>query len=306
MLYRCLLVACLSPGLAWASPWVEQAGVLRTGIAYSGSASQGQFAPGDTIGFTGPLCAEPIQPGDRTPFSCVVGGQFALHGLFGDLSLGLHKHVSLDVSVPVVLHASYDDTSSLPPSVARGLGDVRVGSRVGGQLGRWALSGALHVGIPTGVRPTGHRDIPIGEGHWGLEPGVRAGIGLGRWGWAETHQSFRFRVRTANAGTRQGHEWTGQVSGGVTPLPSLAFTVGLEGIAALPGADDFGLNIPGRKLLQARGGLGWRGGNQFWLSVSVAAPLVGSKWPTGPVFSLSFSARVRLWGEPDLHGRDPR
>jgi len=229
------------------------------------------------------------------PFSCVTGGQFSMHGLFLDLSWGLHDAVTFDISVPFVLHAEFVD--EVDKTVVRGAGDLRFGVRAGGVERRFAWAMTTHVVAPTGVRTLEHRDIPLGEGHWGVEPGIRLGWSGGRWGWLETHESIRLRIPTLNAGVTAGHEWVGVVSGGFTPHPQLAFTTGLEWMLAMDGQDSFGVGTPGRKLLQARAGVGWKGGQRIWVGANVAIPLAGSKWPTGPVFHLSVAGRIKLWGE---------
>jgi hypothetical protein len=277
---------------AQASAWLEEAGRVRAGVSAVASTSLTQFAPGDALGLIGDRCPEPITPGRRMPYSCETGGRFTSIGLYASTAVGLHRHLSLDLDLPVVLHAAFAD--DITTDTIRGLGDVRFGLRAGGQLGSATLVGALHVAAPTGVNDLGERDIPIGEGHWNVEPGVRAGVGLGRWGWLESQQTMRFRFATERLNVTLGHEYVGTLTGGFTPHERFALTAGADWLLATRDRDDFGLTTPGRQYLQAHTGLAYKQSDVLWVGFDLGIPVAGRRWPAGLVYALNVTGRFRV------------
>ena len=280
------------PGPASASAWLEPFGALRLGAGYGATSTRTQFAPGDAGGLTGPRCPQPVLGGDRMPYSCVTGGRYEQHSLFLEASAGVAPFLTLDVLVPIVLSASFED--DLGVTRVRGLGDVRFGLRAGGAVRGWALAAEVRVGAPSGPKGLEDRDIPLGEGQWDLELGGRAGRGFGRWGWAEVQTAVRVRVRSRAVHVDRGEEWFGSLSGGFTPIPQLGATLALDWIAAGPDVDSFGLRSPGRKLLQLRPGVLGRVGEDFSMGVAFAIPLAGQKWPAAVVFTAGVNGRIRF------------
>lgn len=280
--------------VAMASGWLEDPGRLRLGLSTVATTTTRQFAPGDAPGFVGDLCPTPIQPGQPMPFSCETGGRFTSLGLYMSAAVGLHRHLSLDLDLPVVPYAAFAD--DIETNRVHGLGDLRFGLRTGGHLGPLSLVGALHLGLPTGVNDLGERDIPIGEGHLDLEPGLRAGIGT-RWGWVESRQTFRLRFPTPRLNVRLGHEYLGTLTGGVTPHEQLALTLGADWLLATADRDTFGLASPGRQYLQAHVGVAYKRSDVLWVGLDFGIPVAGRRWPTGVVYALSLSGRLRLTRE---------
>ncbi len=298
-----MLVIAVLGALVWpaerahASAWNEGAGALRVGLGYGGIASGTQFAPGDVHGWTGPLCPEPVEAGDRSPYSCVTGGRFHMHTLQLELAAGLTRWLTLEGTLPVVVDAGFSD--DLGSTTARGIGDIRFGVRLGGTSGPWALAGVLRAKAPTGPVALLDRDVPVGEGQWDLEPGIAAGVSLWPRGWIEIHQALRLRFRNARSGVDSGDEWVGSVGGGVTPLRWLAITAQAEWSLAAPDRDAFGLTRPGRKLLQTRVGLALAPTDAWWIHATVALPIAGQRWPAGPGWFVGVAYRFDLRSAAD-------
>lgn len=255
--------------------------------------SDGQFAPGDARGLSGPLCPDPIDPGERMPYSCVTGGTFTVAQAFAAISVGVLPWLTADLVVPVVLHAEFAD--DLGFTRARGAGDVVVGLRIGGVWDSWAVAGVAQVKAPTGPRRFQYRDVPLGEGIWEAEAGVRAGRSFGRWGWAEVHQGLRLRFVNPSTGTDAGEEWTGKIGGGVSPLPKAGFLADVSWVVALPDHTAFGTRVPGRRLVQARVGPFLRPADGWWVETTLTLPLAGRRWPTGATVAAAVAGRVVLW-----------
>ncbi len=307
-----LALLAMAPLTGHASAWLEPFGAVRLGAGYTFNTNEKQFAPGDAPGFTGPLCPDPIGPGDRMPYSCVTGGRYASHGLHLQASAGITPNLTLDVTVPIVLSARFVD--DIGETKVSGIGDLRFGLRTGGERTGWAFAAEVLVGAPTAPAGLEDRDIPLGEGQWDVEIGGRIGRSLWPWGWIEMHQALRLRIKSPKATIDRGEEWFGSVSGGFTPFAHLALTGGIEWILAAPDKDAFDLPSPGRKLVQVRPGLLGLITPDLTVGVSAGIPLVGEKWPTGVAVSASLSGRIReclapslrpLLGDLQDHRREP-
>jgi hypothetical protein len=274
---------------AYASAWVNEPGDVRAAVTMTRLSSRGQFAAGDADGLTGPLCVDPVSAGDRMPYSCVSGGRFAVTQLMVDASVGVLPWLTLDLAVPVVLDALFED--DVGRTNASGLDDLTFGLRAGRTWSSWAVAGALHVKAPTGPRNFQDRDVAIGEGQWDLESGIRLGRSLWPYGWAEIHQALRVRLGNPETGIDPGEEWVGAVGLGLTPVQQVGVQGRAEWILATADATDFGTRSPGRRLLQLRAGVFARPTEPLWVEVGVAVPLAGQRWPTGPTWTASVAWR---------------
>ena len=286
------VVAGSAPASAGASAWVEPFGAIRLSVGYSASRSERMFAPADAPGFLGPLCPDPVGPRQRMPYSCVTGGRFVHHGLFFDASVGVAPHLTVDLSVPVVPFARFED--DLGGTTVRGVGDIRWGLRAGGEVGPWTFAGAAHVAAPTAPLGLRDREVPLGEGHWDLELGGAVGRSLYPFGWVEAATALRIRIPGREVSIDRGEEWIGSLSGGFTPVQWFAATARLNWILAAPDADSFGLKSPGRRLLQIAPGVLFRPLEDLTVAASLALPVMGARWPSGAVLNLSVGGRIRL------------
>ena len=282
-----------SVSVAWSSGWLEKSGELRVGLGANVTHGDQQFAPGDALGLVGDRCEEPVYSGDRSPYDCEVGGRLTMFTLSAQGALGVHEHLTLDVTVPVVPWARFVDDGQSASSSA--IGDVRIGLRAGGKVGPWSLVGALHLGMPSGPRPIAHDAIPIGEKHWNLEPGLRVGVSLGAWGWLESWQTTRWRFPVPDLALRFGPEWTGLFSMGVKPTKWLAITTAVDWIVAGEDEDVFGLTTPGRQMVAVRPGIGFLDRDRWWVGADVGVPLAGRRWPASPVVNFVVVGRFGLW-----------
>lgn len=261
---------------ALASPWIEAAGQIRVGLQGAALSSMRQFAGGEARGFTGPLCPEPVGPGDRMPYSCVTGGTYRQTTLTAFAQIGVGGGFALDLQVPAVIGSFEDDVGRTD---ARGLGDVRAGVRWGGAVGAWVGAATLHVKAPTGPGTFVDRDVPLGDGQWDVTPGVRLGRSLHPVGWVETWQSVTVRFANPITGVDPGDEWRPVVALGLTPAPWGGLLLRAEGIVALPDVDAFGVRSPGRSLAQLRTAGFLRPIEPLWIEVGVAVPVAGQRWP---------------------------
>ena len=294
--------------LAQASPWVEPAGRARVGVAASSLVSRRQFAGGESWGLTGPLCPEPVTPGDRMPYSCVTGGAYVQRSASAFAMVGLGHRIAVDLTLPVVA-AGFED--SVERTDAWGLGDLRFGARYGlVDSGGWAVAGALHLQAPTGPGTFQDRDVPLGTGQWDVVPGVRVGRSLHPWGWVEGWQEVAVRLRNPLTGTDPGEESRTTVALGLTPVPEAGVQLRAETLLALPDRDAFGLPHPGRSLLQVRAAGFARPTEAAWIELGVAIPLAGRRWPSAaaPYASLSwlFGRSEELDAERGPVGACPR
>lgn len=294
------LVALCSPSEALAAAWPEPVRSIRLGLGYAGTDSRRQFAPGDAGGLVGPLCPEAVEGGDRMPFSCATGGRYTQHALRAEVSLGPLPFLSVDVAVPIVLRASFSDHRGT--TAVSGVGDLRIGVRVGREDDGWAVSGGLSATVPTGPSGLRDREVPLGEGHWEIEPSIHAGRSLWPWGWIEAGTGLRVRLPAANVNVDRGEEWIASLSGGFTPIRFVGITARLESIVAGPDRDSFGLTSPGRALLALSPGLVVFPVPDLWISGEVTFPLAGLEWPAGPALSVKVAGRIRLPDHPPQRG----
>lgn len=271
---------------ALASPWIPETGVVRASLGLQQLVTARQFANAEAEGRVGPLCPDGVSTGDRAPYDCTTGGSFTNRSAYLDFSATVADHLAIDLFVPVVLDAAFAD--DLGTTRARGLGDLRLGARYTKQVGAVAIAGALHAKAPTGPAGLVDRDVPLGDAQWDVIPGLRIGTSLHPWGWLELHNQLVIRFKSARSGIDPGEEWTGSLGGGFTPVKWGGVQIRGEWIAALADTDGFGLKHPGRKLLQVRGGPFVRS-EQWWAELTIAAPIVGQRWPTAPALGMAVS-----------------
>jgi len=288
-LFFAAALTCSFANSAHASAWVNEPGVVRAAASMTHLSSGGQFAPGDANGLTGPLCVDPVVAGDRMPYSCVSGGRFVVTQLTVDASIGVLQWLTLDLKVPVVVDALFED--DVGRTDASGVGDLSLGLRAGRTWSWWAAAGVLHVKAPTGRRNFQDRDVAIGEGQWDVESGIRVGRSFWPHGWAESHQALRVRLGNRQTGIDPGEEWVGAVGVGLTPISQVGVQGRAEWILATADATDFGTRNPGRRLFQLRAGVFARPTEPLWVEVGVAVPLAGQRWPTGPTWTASVAWR---------------
>ncbi len=273
------------------SPWLEPAGSVTAGLQWQRMVSRQQFAPGGVSGLSGPLCPDPVDSGERGPYSCVNGGTFSVHSLTAQVRAGVHRHLSIDVSAPAILAAAFED--DLGKTVARGIGDVQVGVRAGTVPGPVVAAATLEIELPTG--PTGfqERDVALGDGQVDVSPGVRGGVSLWPWGWAETHHALRWRFRNPATGIDPGEEWVGAVTLGLQPhTERVGVIASTDWILATRDVDAFGLRPPGRQIWSLRSSIFARPVEALWLQVGVALPIAGRRYPAG---STPFAAVTWRW-----------
>jgi len=282
--------------IAAASPWIEEAGHARIGLAAWRLSSRQQFAGGEARGLTGPRCPDPIDAGQRMPYSCVTGGAYRVVAATADAAIGIAPHVALDLLLPMVSARFADDVGSTSTT---GLGDVSGGVRVGSAGSTAAWSAALHVQAPSGPGGFQDRDVPLGTGQWDVVPGVRIGASRPGLGWVEVWQALAIRLRSAQTGINPGDEWRPTVVAGWTPREWGGLGMRLEGVLAVPDTDGFGLRHPGRSLLQCRPSAFLRPSARGWVELGIALPVAGRRWPAAATPYLS--AAWRVGGKPAGH-----
>ena len=287
-----MLSSLLSAGPSEAGAWPEPERSIRGAVGYSIVDTDQQFAPGDAGGLLGPLCPTAAHAGDRMPFSCATGGRYTQHALQAELGVAPLKFLSFDLAVPIVLLARFIDDRGA--TEVGGIGDLRFGLHVGHERGGWAISGALAVTAPTGPPGLQDREVPLGEGHWEVEPSIHGGRSLWPWGWVEASTGLRVRLPGAEVNIDRGDEWIASVSGGFTPVRFLALTGRLDGLLAAPDVDGFGLSSPGRAMLAFSPGLAVFPVPDLTVGVDVILPLAGQRWPAGVGFAARVGGRIRL------------
>ena len=293
---------CLLPQSAKAGGWPIEEGMGWAKLSFAHLRSDRVFATDIDEGKTG--CGFAISEGDRIPYDCLTGGVFQASALYFDLGVGVYDRIDLRLQLPVILN-SFFDNSVFRGSRERGLGDIRIASTVAVLRDPLVLSLSWEVKAPTGNFTVDEVTVPLGEGQWDLSFRAHIAKSFG-WIYAETSAGYRFRFPNPDAGVSGvniGDEILWDLGTGFTPWKWVSIPLAMNLLWGADSVDDAEPRPrPARRVLYISPGLRvvplahlhkpWK---NMALGFGVRIPVWGRNWPADPIWTLSLSAKTRLW-----------
>lgn len=280
--------------------WISAAGTISTTVWVSHQRNSAWFCGQDRLD---------CRPGDRTeasPLARTEESRAVSSGVRVQASPTDWLDLSLDVPYHDVTYKKFADGVDDPTDdlEVRGIGDLRMTTRLGGRRGAWALSAGHALSIPTGNFSISAFLIPIGQGSVAHDAFLEAGRSLGAGG-AALEAGVLYRLRKAYrhpAGfeVRWGNELharlsgSGRVHGGV-----LARAEARTFVTARRTTDISGEPAGERRvLLEAVPGLSFSD-NRMRVDAWLSIPVLGRNTPSDPTAGLAVTLSWKKRSAPE-------
>ena len=302
------LALSASPNVAHAGAWTTPEGVVWGKLAWFRLNSNRLFVDELRAGVICSLDGGQLEVGQRGPYDCNLdgGGGLRVDQLFVEAAFGIHRHIDVRLSVPIILASEF--VSDGTPAQRRGLGDLRITSQVLILDDPVVLAANVEVKAPTGFFTADAVGVPLGEGQWDIAFRALISRSLleGRL-WFGAEIGYRIRTPNSELGFRDaldiGDEILGVVEGGGRPWDWLYLSLRGELLYGFNSSDGGFFDLPGRRVVYVQPGI-LLNPLQFddklkslGLEFGVRIPVWGRNWPADPIYFLGINGAFRVFEE---------